>query len=572
MHRKVAGAGFLIGILILIAGASAVDITGCGEINAAGTYELKNDILGVPDPSCIRITTSDVIVRGNNYIIRGKDIGNSVGILVQGTGTLSRVSIENLRLANWTYGIRAEGVKECRIAGCQIDSGIYGITVVDVKDSRIEGNTVSHTTIGITLEPAVGTVCRGNVISENTLRENWGDGISVIGEENVISGNTVTSNDDGIVITGPRNRIENNRFEDNTNGIHSVGLSQGTLAGNLITANRRNGILFWDQSNENDIRENTITSNGECGFFILISKGNSIHNNVFSNTHNVDNHEDYPNTWNTPRTRGVNIVGGPHLGGNYWGQPDGKGFSQTCTDANPIDGICDTEYPLAKDNTDLLPLTNLSGKTGMVTPDADTYVNAGAGYDQIYGKRVPVRDLNFGGSSGIVVQRGQRCMPGFSFWEAGLIRFNLSHIDPAVGIRKATLKLTQSTLNAERVGVHRMLVPWSEREATFNRPSTVASPWSNGWDGGVNFALSPTDTVSVTGEVGRTFAWDVTADVQAFVADAPNHGWILRSAETQGQSDYSRTAFYSRESTAGGVYRGPVLEIEFGPGGGGDAG
>jgi hypothetical protein len=60
------------------------------------------------------------------------------------------------------------------------------------------------------------------------------------------------------------------------------------------------------------------------------------------------------NTWNTPKTAGTNIVGGPYLGGNYWASPDGMGFSQTHPD--PGDGFCDESYIFNGNNIDYLPL------------------------------------------------------------------------------------------------------------------------------------------------------------------------------------------------------------------------
>jgi len=43
------------------------------------------------------------------------------------------------------------------------------------------------------------------------------------------------------------------------------------------------------------------------------------------------------------------------LGGNFWANPNGKGFSQTCKDVNG-DGICDLSRILDANNIDYLPL------------------------------------------------------------------------------------------------------------------------------------------------------------------------------------------------------------------------
>ncbi len=62
-----------------------------------------------------------------------------------------------------------------------------------------------------------------------------------------------------------------------------------------------------------------------------------------------------PNAWSRPPVPGPNIVGGPSLGGNFYGTPAGDGFSQTCADADG-DGFCDAPNPLASNNVDAFPL------------------------------------------------------------------------------------------------------------------------------------------------------------------------------------------------------------------------
>ncbi len=47
----------------------------------------------------------------------------------------------------------------------------------------------------------------------------------------------------------------------------------------------------------------------------------------------------------------TNIVGGPYLDGNFYANPDGAGFSQTCPD-DDRDGFCDTPHILSRGNVD----------------------------------------------------------------------------------------------------------------------------------------------------------------------------------------------------------------------------
>lgn len=73
------------------------------------------------------------------------------------------------------------------------------------------------------------------------------------------------------------------------------------------------------------------------------------------------------NKWNTTKISGLNIIGSHYIGGNFWGDPTGTGFSQTCTDADS-DGICDSSYNISVNDIDFLPLAYNSAITSTPTP------------------------------------------------------------------------------------------------------------------------------------------------------------------------------------------------------------
>ncbi|WP_054865044.1 PKD domain-containing protein [Methanosarcina barkeri] len=81
-------------------------------------------------------------------------------------------------------------------------------------------------------------------------------------------------------------------------------------------------------------------------------------------------------SWNTTKTAGSNIVSGPYIAGNFWGSPDGKGFSQTASD-NDSDGIADSPYVLNSKNIDYLPLVAI--KTPVKTPVASFKTSKSSG-------------------------------------------------------------------------------------------------------------------------------------------------------------------------------------------------
>jgi hypothetical protein len=92
------------------------------------------------------------------------------------------------------------------------------------------------------------------------------------------------------------------------------------------------------------------------GINVMSSSSNTIYNNYFNNTNNsYFIGSIYGNNWNITKKAGTNIIGGAYLGGNFWSNPNGSGFSQTCADTDR-DGICDENYSLSDENIDHLPL------------------------------------------------------------------------------------------------------------------------------------------------------------------------------------------------------------------------
>lgn len=115
--------------------------------------------------------------------------------------------------------------------------------------------------------------------------------------------------------------------------------------------------ISLDSSNNNTLSGNNANSNKRFGISLLNSSNNNIYNNYFNNTINFRFINTGINTWNTTRISATNIIAGPYIGGNFWANPSGTGFSQTCTDTDR-DGICDSPYVLDASNIDYLPLAS----------------------------------------------------------------------------------------------------------------------------------------------------------------------------------------------------------------------
>ncbi|WP_048158670.1 PGF-pre-PGF domain-containing protein [Methanosarcina sp. WWM596] len=191
--------------------------------------------------------------------------------------------------------------------------------------------------------------CNNCVIEQNKLTVN-GRGIYLVSStECTVSGNTVINcGYYGILLESSKNNI---------------------ISGNKVTNSERG--IYIGSSDDNNISGNTVTLNNNVGFYSCsLCDRNLVYNNYFNNT-GISIKTGSGSRFNTTKTEETNIVGGSNIGGNYWGKPDGTGFSDTALD-NDGDGISDSTYTLPGSSyVDYLPLVYPSSSPEPVPPVAD---------------------------------------------------------------------------------------------------------------------------------------------------------------------------------------------------------
>ncbi len=214
-----------------------------------------------------------------------------------------------------------------------------------------------------------------------------------------INGFSITKNGIDLVGRAARGQIIKNNYFYSCGVSFDGDMASGTIESNYFT----NGGIFLSQASVNvigneiknadvgiwlaqgagsgtyaSISKNKITGCNVGIKFYHESSSPGIYNNYFSNKENVvfDSSWNGAVSWNTTKTAGYNIVSGPSIAGNFWGAPDGKGFSQTASD-NDSDGIADSPYVLNSKNIDYLPLVAI--KTPVKTPVASFKTSKSSG-------------------------------------------------------------------------------------------------------------------------------------------------------------------------------------------------
>lgn len=286
-------------------------VTTCGTLSTPGeTYLLANSIPNVSG-TCFTIAANNVTLDGAGRSITGSGTGS--GVLIQG---YNNITVKNLNIKGFEVGITLQYSTGSTLSDNTTKQNNYaGILVYSSSDNLVTGNTSnSNDQFGIAIE-----WLGGNTVKNNTVSFNAESGINIIGEGN----------------------------------------NSNKIIGNTINSNGMSG-LDLRSSNGNVLSDNTVSGN-DYGIYLDSSGNNQIYNNFLNNTANFYFKSTIlPNTWNTALGclpgSGQNIIGGDCMGGNYWANPSGTGFSETCTDANS-DGICDSSYTLAEGNIDKYPLT-----------------------------------------------------------------------------------------------------------------------------------------------------------------------------------------------------------------------
>ena len=294
----------------------------------------------------------------NNILTSNTATNNGGGIILQSSSNNSLIS-NTADSNNGGITLQSSSNNNILTSNTANSNSANGIFLSSSSNNNIlTSNTAdSNNNIGIYL-PASSN----NILTSNTANSNSIYGIflqSSSSNNNILTSNTANSNIfHGIFLQSSSNNslISNTANLNSRFGIFLQSSSNNSLTNNTADSNNRFGIRLILSSNNNILTNNTISNNTVRGVSIFSSSVNNlVFNNLINQTTPVSVSSTISNFWNTTKTPGTNIIGGPNLGGNFYANPSGTGFSETCNDAD-IDGICDSSLVFNANNTDHLPL------------------------------------------------------------------------------------------------------------------------------------------------------------------------------------------------------------------------
>ena len=217
-----------------IVSAEEVIIDSCMELNEAKTYVLNydlNDVEGV----CFNVTSNNVVLDGNDSIVKGK-----------------------------------------------LSSGAVGVFLFDVKNTTILNLNLKQFFRGL-----VGTNIENMIFSEGTISNSESSGMEINGARDVkISySNFKTNTGYGLKISNTENlEISENKFNKNGNyaGLYIWNSSNLNIKDNSFDSNIGTAILF-DYVENSIINRNNISNNNLTGIMLRSSNDNQISFNELIN-------------------------------------------------------------------------------------------------------------------------------------------------------------------------------------------------------------------------------------------------------------------------------------------------
>ena len=373
---------------IVVNGSGSADFTTIREaINAASDGDTIMVEPGIYSGNLYLKTDNISLVSstGNpaDVSIVSPDSGN-IAIYVKA----DNITISNLIVRDSSIGIAVDSSSGCNISNCYTSGNTYGIYLYYSLDNSVLNCTSNENIYGLELYGSEYNILNNNSMDNNTFNSFFDSNPNVVGMSNLVDGKPIyylvnssdqvinASTNAGLVhlINCSNITVEDLEIKNNYYGLSLYDSNNITISNCTSTENKYG--LYFDSSVDSTVQSCNISGIIAYGVSLTECSDNLIYNNYFNNSNNVLVSGGASNEWNTAMTTGNNIINGTYLGGNFWANPSGTGWSQTQYSIG--NGFC-PQYEITDDgnNTDQFPLTSNEEQTEEVVASTSQNGNDG---------------------------------------------------------------------------------------------------------------------------------------------------------------------------------------------------
>ncbi|KAB2948343.1 MAG: cell surface protein [Candidatus Methanoperedens nitroreducens] len=299
-----------------------------------------------------------IFLDSSNYNnITSNNISNSTSVGIKVYDTSTNNTISGNKVTNGNSGIFFVYAFNTTATNNIMENNLFNFGVGGNLRSHFEGNNIYTTNLADGRPVYYVKYAKNTIYGVSTKASTF---YCILCNNVTIKDLEMSNMDKGVYFWGTNNsRLQNITVKQSGWGIFIRNSSNNSIRDSKLSTNNlqdysERGVTIYS-SDDNTLTNNTFILNN-YGIELFSSTRNTIYNNYFNNTNNfLFSGSILKNTWNVTKNSETNIIGGPYLGGNFWANPSGNGFSQTCSDSN-IDGLCDLKYSLNTTNADYLPL------------------------------------------------------------------------------------------------------------------------------------------------------------------------------------------------------------------------
>jgi len=170
-------------ILVTIKEDGIINPLSAPMVNEGVIYRFTGEIYGR-----LVVEKNDIIIDGDNQLLRGTGLESSVGITVK---NMENITIKNLEIKNYGYGMVLTRSNKINIYNCDIhDNSFNGINLRETSESVIRNNNIYNNQHGLDLSE----YSSNNQIYENNIGNNEYGIFIGFSSDNVIYHNNLVDN------------------------------------------------------------------------------------------------------------------------------------------------------------------------------------------------------------------------------------------------------------------------------------------------------------------------------------------------------------------------------------------